>query len=70
MKLLVSSAPVLSITGTANQVIADAPTGDVTLSLPQNINTTSSPTFAALTLTAPLTVANGGTGVGTLASNS
>jgi hypothetical protein len=54
---------VSSITGTAFQVIASASTGDVTLSLPQSIDTTSSPTFAALTLTAPLTGANGGTGV-------
>ena len=56
-------AGVASITGTANQVIASASTGAVTLSLPQSIATTSSPTFAALTLTAPLSGANGGTGV-------
>jgi len=41
---------VSSITGTANQVIASAATGAVTLSLPQSIGTGSSPTFAALTL--------------------
>ncbi len=44
-------AGVDSITGTANQVIASAATGPVTLSLPQSIATTSNPTFAALTLT-------------------
>lgn len=36
---------VTSITGTANQVIASASTGAVTLSLPQDIAPTSSPTF-------------------------
>lgn len=45
-----SSAGVTSITGTANQVIASSSTGAVTLSLPQSIGTTSSPTFAGLTL--------------------
>lgn len=41
---------VSSITGTANQVIASSPTGAVTLSLPQNIDTGASPTLAGLTL--------------------
>ncbi len=41
---------VTSITGTTNQVIASASTGAVTLSLPQSIATTSSPTFANLRL--------------------
>ncbi len=45
-----SASPVLSITGTANQIIASAATGNVTLSTPQNIGTTSSPTFDHLTL--------------------
>lgn len=45
-----SSAGVTSITGTANQVIASSSTGAVTLSLPQNIGTSNSPTFAGLTL--------------------
>lgn len=40
---------VSSITGTANQVIASAATGAVTLSLPQSIGTGSSPTFAGVT---------------------
>lgn len=53
---------VTSITGTANQIIASAATGAVTLSTPQSIAPTSSPTFAVLTLSAPLTVPNGGTG--------
>lgn len=41
-----NGAGVLSITGTANQVIASASTGAVTLSLPQDIATTSVPSFA------------------------
>lgn len=55
------------LTGTASQVIiTDNGAGStVVLSLPQNIATTSTPTFAGLTLTNPLTVPNGGTGAGT-----
>ncbi len=44
------AGPVTSITGTANQVIASAATGAVTLSLPQSIGTGNSPTFDHLTL--------------------
>ena len=40
---------VASITGTANQVIASASTGAVTLSLPQSIATTSDVTFDSVT---------------------
>lgn len=54
---------VQSITGTTNQVIASSPTGNVTLSLPQDIATGSSPTFSNLTLSSPLPKASGGTGV-------
>lgn len=61
-----SSGGVTSITGTANQVIASTPTGNVTLSLPQNIGTTSSPTFANLTLTNPLATSSGGTGLASI----
>lgn len=55
-----ASSGVTSITGTANQVISSAATGAVTLSLPQSIATTSTPTFRSLTLggtaaTTPLT---------------
>lgn len=42
---------VSSIAGTANQIIASASTGPVTLSLPQNIATTSNVTFGSLTTT-------------------
>jgi hypothetical protein len=43
------SAGVTTLTGTSDQIIASASTGAVTLSTPQSINTTSSPTFAATT---------------------
>ena len=36
---------VSSITGTVNQIIASVPTGAITLSLPQNINSGATPTF-------------------------
>lgn len=42
---------VLSIAGTANEVIASASTGNITLSLPQAIGTSSTPTFAQMTIT-------------------
>lgn len=42
---------VSSITGTANQIIVSSPTGAVTLSTPQDIATTSTPTFNGMTLT-------------------
>lgn len=45
-----SSGGVLSITGTANEIIASASTGAVTLSTPQPIAAASSPTFVGLTL--------------------
>jgi trimeric autotransporter adhesin len=44
------TASVHSITGTTNQIIASSPTGDVTLSLPQDIATGSTPTFSNLHL--------------------
>jgi len=56
------SATVTSITGTANQIIASASTGAVTLSTPQDIATTSSPTFEDMLLNGSLTVNLDGTG--------
>jgi hypothetical protein len=47
-----SNAGVLSITGTANQITASAATGAITLSLPQNIHTGATPTFAGLIINA------------------
>lgn len=62
----VTVAPgVTSVTGTANQVTASPVRGNVVLTLPQNIATTSSPTFNALTLTTPLAVSSGGNGAAT-----
>jgi hypothetical protein len=45
-----SNTGVLSVTGTANQVVADASTGAVTLSLPQSIHTAATPTFSGVTV--------------------
>jgi hypothetical protein len=44
-----ASGDVDSIIGTANQVIASSPTGNVTLSLPQSIATSSGVTFGSMT---------------------
>lgn len=54
--ITLSNTGVLSITGTSNQVNASAATGAVTLSLPQSIATSSSPTFAQITLAADPTL--------------
>lgn len=56
-----ASGDVDSIIGTANQVIASNPTGNVTLSLPQSIATSSSPTFASLTTLGNITAGASGT---------
>jgi hypothetical protein len=50
--LLTSAGAVTSITGTANQVIASASTGTVTLSLPQSIATSSAVQFNTVRLNA------------------
>lgn len=41
---------VTTISGTSNQIIASGSTGNITLSTPQNISTTSSPTFNIMTV--------------------
>ena len=51
---------VVSITGTANQVIASAATGALTLSLPQDIAQTSVPVFGGALLNGGLTITSGG----------
>lgn len=59
--------------GTANQIPQVNGTADgfvYTYAMNQSLQTVDSPTFAALTLTAPLTVANGGIGAATVTSNS
>ena len=61
-----ASGTVTSIIGTANQVIASSSTGAVTLSLPQSIGISNSPTFTGLTLSglsAAGVVVNNGSGV-------
>jgi hypothetical protein len=49
---------VASISGTPDQVLVDQPTGNVTISLPQNIDISSSPTFANMNLTGRLNPTN------------
>lgn len=49
---IISSAGVSSLAGTLNQVTVSAPTGSVTVSLPQNIHTGATPTFAGLVISA------------------
>jgi hypothetical protein len=64
----ISNSGVTSLSGTTNQIAISSSTGDITLSLPQSIDTSSVPTFAGINLTSPLGVESGGTGVSTLAS--
>lgn len=70
--LLQSANPAIpnsrTLVGTANEILlADGgPLGNLVLSTPQPIATTSSPTFSSLILTNPLTVPNGGLGVNTI----
>ena len=52
--ITISNTGVLSITGTADQIVANASNGDVVLSLPQGIATTSTPTFAGMMLNGAL----------------
>src|SRR6185369_12483220 len=49
--ITLTNTGVTSLVGTPNQVITSGSTGALTLSLPQNIAATSSPTFASLNLT-------------------
>jgi hypothetical protein len=51
----IANSGVTSITGTANQVVASVSTGAVTLSLPQSIHSTATPTFGNLTITGTIT---------------
>ena len=64
-----AGAPALAqMTGTLHQITVANGDGSIGLSLPQDIDSLASPTFSALTLTNPLAVPNGGTGVNTLAA--
>ena len=51
----IANTGVTSITGTANQVVASGATGAVTLSLPQSIHSTATPTFGNLTINGTIT---------------
>lgn len=57
---------VSSLTGTANQVTVSASTGSVTLSLPQSIATSSSPTFFSLTTNQGISAGNNITSAGSV----
>jgi hypothetical protein len=46
----ISNSGVLSLTGTANRITVSGSTGNITLSGPQDLNITSTPTFGGLTL--------------------
>lgn len=73
-QFLTPTTGVKSLQGTANEVLVNGTSGSavsgvITLTTPQAIATTSSPMFASLTLTNPLTVGNGGTGIATTPTN-
>lgn len=53
--ILIDNTGVTSLAGTLNQVIASSSTGAVTLSLPQSIAPSSSPTFNKVTITGAIT---------------
>jgi len=46
----ISNSGVTELTGTSNQVSVSGSTGSVTLSLPQNIHSTATPTFSGVTV--------------------
>jgi fibronectin-binding autotransporter adhesin len=60
-----SNSGVISIVGTANQVTTSSSNGNVTLSLPQGIATTSTPTFAGETLNGNLEIQSASAVIGT-----
>jgi len=53
--LTITNTGVTALAGTTDQIIANASTGSVVLSLPQSINTTSSVTFANVNVTSNVT---------------
>jgi hypothetical protein len=62
----IENTGVLSITGTANQITASGSTGAITLSTPQDIHSTATPTFSGVTVgSVTLTDALLGTAAGT-----
>jgi hypothetical protein len=70
--LIATSANTLSarlLTVGPNGIVYTLNSSQVNLDLSQGLNPTSSPTFASLTLTSALTVANGGTGLSSIPIN-
>lgn len=63
----IANAGVTSLAGTTDQISVSGSTGAVTLSLPQNIATTSSPTFGSLTVNGNVTLSDALIGTATLA---
>jgi hypothetical protein len=61
-----SSVGVTSITGTAHQILVNHSTGAVTLSTPQDIDLTSTPTFGGMTLNGDLAMGTNTLTVGTI----
>jgi len=59
-----------TLTGTANQIIVTNGSGSITLSTPQNIATTSSPTFAGLTINGNINVGTNSMTCGALSTTS
>lgn len=73
-QIVVTNTGVTSITGNLFQISVSSNTGNVSLSLPQNIDTSANVTFSTgnfntISSVNPITVANGGTGRSTLTSH-
>ena len=64
--IVVSNYGVTRITGTTNQINSTSGTGNITLSLPQNINSTATPSFSGVTLNS--ISHSGTTGIGDIGS--
>jgi hypothetical protein len=58
----IASSGILGVNGVGGTINVTTANGIASLSLPQNIAPSATPTFAGLTLTAPLPVSSGGTG--------
>lgn len=73
-QIVVTNTGVTSITGNLFQISVSSNTGNVSLSLPQNIDTSANVTFStgnfnSINVSTPITVTNGGTGRSTLTSH-
>lgn len=56
----ITNSGVTSVQGTSNQVVTSGNTGSITLSLPQSIATSSTPTFGGLTINGNTSIQAGG----------